>query len=173
MNLIATHINYLHICHRKLWLFMNGINMEHSSDLVYEGKHIGEHSYGQRSKKLKEVELDGGKIDFFDPKEKVIHETKKSNAFEKAHIAQVKYYLYLLDKNGVEGATGIIEYPKQKKVLKLPALTKQDFEEIQKWIENVEQIDSSKKMPPKKDKPSKCKNCSYFDFCWIAENEDQ
>ncbi len=150
---------------------MNGINMEHSSDLVYEGKHIGEHSYGQRSKKYREVELEGGKIDFFDPREKVIHETKKSNAFEKAHIAQVKYYQYLLDKNGVQNATGIIEYPKQKKVLKLPALTENDFEEIQEWTEKIDQIGQSQEMPSKKDKPSKCRNCSYFDFCWVEETE--
>lgn len=25
MHLTATHINYFHICHRKLWLFANGI----------------------------------------------------------------------------------------------------------------------------------------------------
>ena len=30
MNLTATHINYFHICHRKLWLFANGINMWHT-----------------------------------------------------------------------------------------------------------------------------------------------
>ncbi len=28
MHLTATHINYYHICHRKRWLFVNGINME-------------------------------------------------------------------------------------------------------------------------------------------------
>lgn len=34
MHLTATHINYYHICHRKLWLFVNGINMEHNSETV-------------------------------------------------------------------------------------------------------------------------------------------
>lgn len=34
----GTHFNYYMVCHRKLWLFANGINMEHTSDLVYEGK---------------------------------------------------------------------------------------------------------------------------------------
>lgn len=169
MNIIATHINYLHICHRKLWLFVNGINMEHSSDLVYEGKHIGEHSYKQRSKKLKEVELEGGKIDFYDAAEKVIHETKKSNAFEKAHIAQVKYYQYLMHNNGVEGTKGIIEYPKQRKIVHLEPLTASDFEEIETWRQSISHIAAKDMMPEKKDKPSKCKNCSYFDFCWIAE----
>ena len=39
--LTATHINYYHVCHRKLWLFSNGIQMEHTSETVQEGKLIG------------------------------------------------------------------------------------------------------------------------------------
>ncbi|MDZ4711764.1 MAG: Dna2/Cas4 domain-containing protein, partial [bacterium] len=27
MQITGTHIAYLHICHRKLWLFANGISM--------------------------------------------------------------------------------------------------------------------------------------------------
>lgn len=34
----GTHFNYYQICHRKLWLFSNGINMENTSDAVYDGK---------------------------------------------------------------------------------------------------------------------------------------
>jgi len=34
MNLTATHINYYMVCKRKLWLFSNGINMEHTSDAI-------------------------------------------------------------------------------------------------------------------------------------------
>jgi CRISPR-associated exonuclease Cas4 len=108
MNIIATHINYLHICHRKLWLFANGISMEHTSDLVYEGKMIGEKTYPQRAEKYRELEIDGVKIDFYDAKNKVVHEIKKSSSYSEAHVAQVKYYLYILKRNGVEGATGIL-----------------------------------------------------------------
>src|SRR5690606_32181057 len=35
-----------------------------------------------------------GKIDFFDTKNKVVHETKRSNKVEQAHIWQVKFYLW-------------------------------------------------------------------------------
>lgn len=45
MNINATLINYYHICYRKLWLHANGITMEHTSDIVYEGKLIGEDTY--------------------------------------------------------------------------------------------------------------------------------
>ncbi|MBX2925335.1 MAG: Dna2/Cas4 domain-containing protein [Chitinophagaceae bacterium] len=45
MTLTATHINYYHACKSKLWLFCNGINMEHTSDAVYDGKMLHETSY--------------------------------------------------------------------------------------------------------------------------------
>jgi CRISPR-associated exonuclease Cas4 len=167
MKVIATHINYLHICHRKLWLFANGIQMEHTSDLVFEGKYTGENTYKQRNEKFKELELDGVKIDFYDHKDKIVHEIKKSDAHQDAHIAQVKYYLYVLQKNGIENATGILEYPKARKTIEVK-FEKTDTALAQKWEKEVKYIIESDNVPEKLQK-SKCKNCSYFDFCWINE----
>lgn len=62
MNITGTHFNYYQVCKRKLWLFANGITMEHISELVYEGKLIHEESYPQRSGKYEEVEIDGYRI---------------------------------------------------------------------------------------------------------------
>ncbi|MHB1179040.1 MAG: Dna2/Cas4 domain-containing protein [Daejeonella sp.] len=76
MLLTATDINYYHVCHRKLWLFANGIRMEHTSDVVAEGKLIGETTYPERAEKYTEIEVDGIKIDFYDAKNKVVHEVK-------------------------------------------------------------------------------------------------
>lgn len=91
MQITGTHFNYYQVCKRKLWLFANGINFEHTSDLVFEGKLIHEDSYPQRSAKYEEVELDGIKVDYYDTKNKVIHEIKKSNKIEKAHEWQALY----------------------------------------------------------------------------------
>lgn len=76
MTITGTHFNYYQLCHRKLWLFANGINMEQESDLVYEGKLVHESSYPQRTSKYEEVEIDGIKVDYYDAKNKVIHEIK-------------------------------------------------------------------------------------------------
>jgi len=65
--------------------------MEHTSDLVYEGKLIHETSYPQRSERYEELEIDGIKIDFYDARNKVIHEIKKSDKIEEAHEWQLKY----------------------------------------------------------------------------------
>jgi CRISPR/Cas system-associated exonuclease Cas4 (RecB family) len=53
MQITGTHFNYHQICHRKLWLFANGIQMEHTSEAVSQGKLIHETSYRQRSDRFK------------------------------------------------------------------------------------------------------------------------
>jgi len=167
MHIIPTHINYYHLCHRKVWLFANGINMEHTSDTVAEGKLIGENSYPQRAEKYTELELEGAKIDYYDAKNKVVHEVKKSDKVEHAHIAQVKYYLYLLDKAGITGASGIIEYPKLRETQKV-TFEESDKAEIERWSQDILRIVESETCPPLLNKPI-CKRCSYFDFCYSSE----
>ena len=111
MNINGIYFNYYQVCKRKLWLFANGINMEHTSDTVYDGKLLHETSYPQRAERYEEmlisVEYEDvtlfGKIDYFDARNKVIHEIKRSDKVEEAHIRQVKFYLWLLEFNGVDG----------------------------------------------------------------------
>ena len=166
MRITGTHFNYYLICHRKLWLFANGINMESNSDLVYEGKLLHETSYPRRSEKYREIELEGIKIDYFDPKNKVVHEIKKSDKHEEAHEWQVKYYLYVLEQNGVN-ATGLLEYPRLHKTDEV-LLTAPDREAIGEMMVEIKKIINREDCPERISK-SRCKNCSYFDFCYANE----
>jgi CRISPR-associated exonuclease Cas4 len=165
--LTATHINYFHICHRKLWLFANGITMEHTSDTVAEGKLIGETTYPQRAEKYTEIEISGSKIDFYDAKNKVIHEIKKSGSMEAAHEWQVKYYIWLLEQNGIEGVTGILEYPKLRETKEV-LLTKEDWVYLQAVVKQIEEMIAGEQCPPRINS-NICKKCSYYDFCYIEE----
>ena len=164
MQITTTHFNYYLICHRKLWLFATGINMKSTSDLVYEGKLLHETSYPRRSEKYKEIAIAGIKIDFYDPKNKVVHEIKKSDKHEEAHEWQVKYYLYVLEQNGISGATGLLEYPHLHKTDEV-LLTIPDREALREMMGKIEKIIEDEHCPERIQK-SKCKNCSYFDFCW-------
>jgi CRISPR-associated exonuclease Cas4 len=166
MQITSTHFNYHQICHRKLWLFANGIQMEHTSEAVSQGKLIHETSYRQRSNRFKEVAIDGIKIDYFDAQQNIVHEIKKSDKKKDAHIWQVKYYLYILEQNGIN-ATGVLEYPKLRKTDNV-VLTQLDRDIIKVTITDIEEIILSEKCPGKIP-VSKCKNCSYFDFCYSAE----
>lgn len=169
MQTTGTHFNYYQVCKRKLWLFANGINMEHSSDLVFEGKLIHEESYPQRSSKYEEIELDGIKVDFYDPRNKVIHEVKKSDKVERAHEWQLKYYLYVFEKNGILGVTGILEYPVLRKTDTV-LLSDIDRETIRQMEKEIGAIIESENCPPL-EKKRICKSCSYYDFCYTNEDE--
>jgi len=167
-TITASLFNMFHICKREMWLHSNNINMEHTSDTVYEGKLIGENTYLQRPEKYTELQLDGIKIDFYDAKNKVIHETKKSNKVEHAHIAQVNYYQYVLSKNGLEGVTGVLEYPTLRKTETIMALSDIEKIEIENQVEEIKKIIHSDACPGKL-KKTFCRSCSYFDFCWSEE----
>lgn len=164
----ATLVSYLHTCRRKLWLHANEIRMEHTSDLVAEGKLIGDTTYERRSDKYTQVELDGIKIDFYDAKNKVVHETKRGRAIEAAHRAQVQYYLYKLRQQGVTDATGLIEYPDLKKTEPVAALTEADLQKISDWETDIEHIIQQPQCPPVI-RSAICKSCSYCDFCYSSE----
>lgn len=176
MNLSATLIAYIVFCKRRCWLHTHGIRMEHTSDLVTEGKLIGETTYPNRAARYKEIELSatlpGGltgtaKIDYYDATDKVVHEVKKSNSREEAHQWQVRFYLYLLELNGIEGATGLLEYPKLRQTDEV-FLTEPGREYLLESIQTVQLLMETETCPPRLLK-SKCNNCAYFDFCWISE----
>ena len=143
MQITGTCFNYFQVCHRKLWLFANGITMEHNSDAVEEGKLLHEKSYPQRAVQYEEVAIDGIKVDFFDARNRVIHELKKS--------------------------TGILEYPVLRRTKEV-ALSDDDVCKLQQMEREIQEIIGDETCPPTK-RRSFCRNCSYFDFCYSEETD--
>jgi CRISPR-associated exonuclease Cas4 len=167
MTITATHISYFHICHRKLWLFANGIYMEHTSSAVADGKLIGEKSYPQRSEKYTEIEVGGSKIDFYDAKSRIIHEIKRSAKMEEAHMWQVKYYIWLLNQVGIYDVKGVIEYPTLRQTRHVE-FTSEDKSYLQQTVLQIESIITDNACPPRI-KAGICKQCAYYEFCYIEE----
>ncbi len=170
MQITGTHFNYYLVCHRKLWFFANNIQMEHTSDLVYEGKLIHESSYPQRASRYEEVEVDGIKIDYFDAKNKLIHEIKKSDKLDEAHEWQLKYYIYILKNNGIEGVSGILEYPKLRKREEV-FLSTVDEQRIIEMVKEIEQL-ICREQAPHLQKKSICRKCAYYDLCYVGETDE-
>jgi CRISPR-associated exonuclease Cas4 len=161
LPITGTEFNYYNICHRKLWLFSHGIQMEQTSDNVLLGKLIDEHSYTRE--KRKEMLIDGLiKIDFMD--DEAVHEVKKSNRMEEAHIGQVLYYIYCLRQKGVDIRKGIINYPKQRQTTEVE-LTPEKEIEIKDTVVKVKGIESMA-LPPQVLNSKICKKCGYEDFCY-------
>lgn len=175
MNITATHINYYHVCKRKLWLFSNGINMEHTSDTVYDGKLLHETSYPQRNEKHTEISLEAeynglslyGKVDFYDARQKVIHEIKRSDKIETAHEWQAKFYLWLMKLNGIEGVRATLEYPKLRQTNTIE-LGESDIVYLEKIINDIIQLKNSENCPPVINSRI-CKSCSYYELCYVGD----
>lgn len=144
-------------------MFSNGITMEHGSELVAEGRLIHETAYPQRAGKYTEIILQEGVIDFYDAQKKEIHEIKKSDKIDRAHIAQVKYYIYLLRRIGIDGAAGVIEYPALRKTERV-TLEPGEEEMIEDWKKDIKTMVSGP--CPGTIKRSLCKNCSYLELCY-------
>jgi CRISPR-associated exonuclease Cas4 len=167
MYITGTHFNYYLICHRKLWLFANSVQMEQTSELVDIGRLIHEESYPKRSERFKEISIDGIKIDYFDSKNNCIHEIKKSDKREEAHTWQLKYYMYILERNGIEDVKGILEYPRMRKTKEV-FLSQADCLQIDEMLNGISLLIEKEHIPDPLPK-SKCRNCSYFDFCYSQE----
>lgn len=176
MTINSTLINLYHVCKRELWLHANGIRMEQTSDTVYEGKLIGETTYPQRPEKYTEIELSApvsegvdasGKIDFYDARNKVVHEIKKSDKAEAAHEWQVKYYIWLLQQNGIGDVSGILEYPKLRET-KQVVLQPGDETYLQDAISAITTLVANERCPPVLNARI-CRSCSYCDFCYVSE----
>ena len=138
--------------------------MEHTSDLVAEGKLIDEHSYPQRANRWQQLAIEGIKIDHYDAQRGIVREVKKSNKKESAHVAQLKYYLFVLERNGVGTRHGILEYPKLR-ITEEVWLSDEDRQTIPTWENNVIKI-IEQAICPKRIEKTICKKCSYYDFCY-------
>ncbi|MGI9528054.1 MAG: CRISPR-associated protein Cas4 [Weeksellaceae bacterium] len=175
MNINATLINLYIVCSRQCWLHANGINMEHTSDIVYDGKLLHESSYPQRADRYSEVELNiqwkgirlTGKVDYYDRKDKVIHETKRSNKIEEAHEWQLKFYIWLFELNGIDNVIGKIEYPKLRLTSEV-FLSDKEREMLIAIVPNIQQTIENKYCPSVINAKI-CKRCSYYEFCYSGE----
>jgi len=160
-NITGTEINYFFICKTKLWLFSKFQTMEHSSDIVKDGKIIHESVHKRR---VKEVNLPGMKIDLIQMKDGlIIYEIKKSKKMEKASIYQLLFYLYKLKEMEII-AKGILDYPLIRKTEEI-ILTKEKEKELEEISNEISFIIGGSIPPP--EKKSYCSKCSYYDFCWV------
>lgn len=155
-------VYYYEICKRKLWYFVNEIQLEENNSNVILGKLLEENTYTRDEKK---INIDGViNIDFIRSK-KILHEIKKSNSIEPASLLQVQYYLYYLEKKGLVGLKGILDYPLLKQTVEVN-LTDGDRENLDNIIIGIKEI-LRKESPPILEKKGICKKCAYFDLCFV------
>lgn len=167
----GTEINYYFTCETQLWFFAHHINMEDNSHLVIEGRNTHEFAYQSRAEAGKEFSIDRIKIDFFDRKQKIVHEVKHSKKKSQAHVWQVKYYLFVLRESNFGDVTGVLEYP-HVRLKEEVFLSEADEAILQDAVTAICEI-KQQKIPPPVQEHKHCKKCSYFELCYATEKESQ
>lgn len=166
----GTEVYYAALCERKLWWFTHGMEQEHSSDLVAQGRNIHETSYDRRRK---ELEIDGAiRIDGIehgargDPEAVLtIHEVKKSRVGARAQRMQLLYYLYALRTKGIENVRGFLEYPKLRKRERVE-LTPDAEAALESTLAHINLV-RAQDAPPEVPEPfGLCGSCAYQELCW-------
>ena len=166
VKITGTMIAYYFICKRKLWYFSKGLDIEdmNPTDDVLIGRLLGKMRFKRASNK--ELTIGDSVVDFFEYKGQIIvHEVKKSRKFEQAHIWQVKYYIYLLRKAGLEARYGVIHYPKAMRKIEV-VFEEDDEKKVEEAIMGIKEVIASPVPPPPLNK-SFCKKCAYYEFCYI------
>ena len=161
-HITGTEISYLYICKRKLWLFHHGIKPENENINVQIGKHIQETAFKREEKDIPIGDV--GVIDWAAFKHGIIHETKKGRTPGKGDEAQVRYYLWWLNKNGIAVNEAQIHYPTMKKT------------KVVKWNEDTDkqaELDVAacreiigQAKPPAVCQYPYCKSCAYVELCY-------
>lgn len=156
-------VYYYFVCKRKLWFFLNDINLEKLNEDVQIGKLIDENSYSRNKKNIminNEIS-----IDFIENK-RVIHEVKKSKSIQDASIYQVKFYLYELNRLNFEVDKGVIDYPLLKRKQEV-YLTEDDKKEMENIIQDINKIGNMQCKEVAFKKTGICKKCAFLDLCEI------
>ena len=161
-NITGVMIYYYFICERKLWYFINEINMEQNNELVYMGKILDETTY---TREKKNIMIDNTiNVDFIKDGA-VLHEVKKTKAIEEAGIWQIKYYMYYLEKRGIQNIKAKIDFPLLRESKEI-TLEQNDREVLENVMKNIEEL-AKKEIPPTRTDSKICRKCAYYDLCYV------
>ncbi len=161
----GVQVAYYEVCKRKLWLFSKGITYEWESDHVAIGRLIDEISYRREKRSGEGISLGRIKVDFITSENGVvINEVKKSRSIEKAHVLQVKYYMWAFKRRGINVLYALIRYPRLRRVQKV-FLTPEDEKIIPAVLREIEEV-LSHPTPPSPINASYCRKCAYYQFCY-------
>lgn len=156
-------IYYYFVCQRKLWYFVNEINMEQNSELVEIGKILDETTY---KREQKGILIDNQICIDFINEGAILHEVKKTKAIEEAGEWQIKYYMFYLERRGIKNIEGQIDYPLLKQTKDI-FLVQEDRDILEQAENQILEIMNQDK-PPAKLESKICKKCAYFDLCYVS-----
>lgn len=160
MRIGGLKVNYQLTCPTRLWLFSNGISLEHTSPLVNLGKTLHEELF---NKETKDIIYDEIAVDVIKKDRKII-EVKRGKQYREADALQVAYYLHYLEERGIRGFRAFLYYPRIRKEFEI-TLTDEIRRRLRQVIQNIEET-LELPVPPEPKRKRACNGCAYFYFCF-------
>lgn len=153
-NITGTLIKNFFHCKREAYLYYYGVNF--SSDIVRIGELMHE-EHGSREIVFEKVKVD-------DIKNDVVVELKKSSSNIEGSKFQLLYYLSYFKSKGLNFKGKIIDlsYNEEYEVV----LDEKTELELKKVLFEIEVLLKGN-IPDRKKNKKDCKNCSFFDYCWV------
>jgi CRISPR-associated exonuclease Cas4 len=114
-------------------------------------------------KMLKEVSMEGIKIDLFRKTERAVCEVKTSSKFVEATRFQLLYYIFRLKEYGIN-SIGWILIPMEKRKIRVK-LDEDSEHALLKVLSEIKKLVELGYPPPPARVPY-CRKCAYKEFCW-------
>lgn len=165
----GTLIWYYAICSRECWLIAHQIEANQDDDLLAQGRLNTEAHYDRRDK---EITLPGGvRVDQVrrEDGKLIVAEVKKSSKFLPAAKLQLAYYLWILEREGVE-AEGEVLVPEERKREAVSLEGMRD--ELENAMSAIQALVNTSK-PPAAERIRYCKTCAYSEFCWSGGEPEE
>ena len=160
---------HIHLCLTRTWLHSHRIDCAHLNRHMQTGLFIHATAYGGRGA---QADLGFGlSPDMLDFQTLEISEIKKSSSHEHATIAQLRFYLAVMEHATGQPWTGVLRYPSARRTKRL-TLDAQAKTELLQDIARITTVIAQPQPPPQSAKPI-CKHCSYRMLCWQESTEDR
>ena len=168
LNINGLLFQHIHLCPTRTWLHYHRIDCAHLNRHMQAGLLLHATAYGgEGSRGDFGLGLSPDVIDF---RQREISEVKRSNSHEDATIAQLRFYLAVMEQATGQSWIGIVRYPRSRRTKRI-TLDAQAKTELCKDFEHIERVIAQPQPPMKVDKPI-CKHCAYRMLCWQESTED-
>jgi len=159
-RITGVEMQYVAVCKREAWFYMNGILSKQTSPSIMRGKSIDENSYTEEDDILIDNLI---RPDIIKDSDKII-ETKPSSKLLIGAKMQLLYYLWYMEYFKQEQYTGEIAIPEEKRRQEVPLNTenKKELFDHMKQLHTLWKMDS----PPEFEEKPYCDSCAYKEICW-------
>lgn len=162
-HITASMLAAIVTCPREAWFMSRAFSPEEDNYFLTVGRLIHEESYKEIN--MKEVKLDGARIDFVVEKngQTIVAEIKKSSRSVESGKIQLLYYMKMLRNIGVN-TKGQLRIPAEKKIIDIEN-NEENENLLQEYIQKLVDVISLEK-PPKIIRSRYCKKCAFESICF-------